>query len=260
MENQIKVLVGDNSVELGINCTNILRAEKIHAVTHTKNGILLLETIKREQPDVVIIDVAMPHMDAIALIKASKAFNENKPKFIVTSSYDNQCVENMVMQAGADYFMLKPFGINFLIERIRDLIHTTSDYDKVQRNTEMEVTEIIHKLGIPAHIKGYKYIREAVIASYEDPTLLENVTKCLYPSVAQKFSVSISSVERAIRHAIEVTWNNGNYSMLTAYYGNKKPTNSNFIAVITDKLNIYYRPVIRRTEHKQFHDLLQINA
>lgn len=253
MVNKIKVLIGDDSVEFGINCASVLRSMGMYAVTRPKDGGVLFETIKNDSPDVVVMDAILPHMDAIELIKKVQALGGKKPEFIVTSSYDNPFIERQVMQGGAAYFMLKPFDVNSLGDRINALIQGTApDNDEGCEDMEVVVTEIIHQLGVPAHIKGYHYLREAILSSLEDKELLESVTKMLYPTVAKKFDTTSSRVERAIRHAIEIAWDRGNLDTLNSFFGytvntcKGKPTNSEFIALITDKLRLSHKPVLKR--------------
>lgn len=254
MVNKIKVLIGDDSVEYGITCASSLRNMGMYAVTRPKDGGVLFETIKNDSPDVVIVDAILPHMDAIELIKKVQALSGKKPEFIVTSSYDNPFIERQVMQNGAAYFMLKPFDINSLGDRINALIDGTATDAGENSSEDMEVvvTEVIHQLGVPAHIKGYHYLREAILASLDDSELLESVTKMLYPTVAKKFDTTSSRVERAIRHAIEIAWDRGNLDTLNSFFGytvntcKGKPTNSEFIALITDKLRLQYKTALKR--------------
>lgn len=254
MVNKIKVLIGDDSVEYGITCASTLRNMGMYAVTRPKDGGVLFETIKNDSPDVVIVDAILPHMDAIELIKKVQALGGKKPEFIVTSSYDNPFIERQVMQNGAAYFMLKPFDINSLGDRINALIDGTATDagENSAEDMEVVVTEVIHQLGVPAHIKGYHYLREAILASLDDSELLESVTKMLYPTVAKKFDTTSSRVERAIRHAIEIAWDRGNLDTLNSFFGytvntcKGKPTNSEFIALITDKLRLQYKTALKR--------------
>ncbi|MGN0614313.1 MAG: sporulation transcription factor Spo0A [Porcipelethomonas sp.] len=254
MVNKIKVLIGDDSVEYGIACASTLRNMGMYAVTRPKDGGALFETIKNDSPDVVIVDAILPHMDAIELIKKVQALGGKKPEFIVTSSYDNPFIEKQVMQNGAAYFMLKPFDMTSLGDRINALVQGTAPdaNDSGGEDMEIVVTEVIHQLGVPAHIKGYHYLREAILASLEDKELLESVTKMLYPTVAKKFDTTSSRVERAIRHAIEIAWDRGNLDTLNSFFGytvntcKGKPTNSEFIALITDKLRLQHKPALKR--------------
>ena len=224
-------------------------------LTRPKDGTALLETIKSDAPDVVVMDAILPHMDAIELMKKVQASGGKRPQFIVTSAYDNPFIEKQVMQGGAAYFMLKPFEISALGERITSLTQggMTGRNAPGTENMEIVVTDVIHQLGVPAHIKGYHYLREAILSSIEDPELLESVTKLLYPTVAKRFDTTSSRVERAIRHAIEIAWDRGNLDTLNAFFGytvntcKGKPTNSEFIALITDKLRLQHRVAMRQS-------------
>ena len=255
MVNKVKVLIGDDSVEYGIACASTLRGQGMYVMTRPKDGTALLETIKSDAPDVVVMDAILPHMDAIELMKKVQASGGKRPQFIVTSAYDNPFIEKQVMQGGAAYFMLKPFEISALGERITSLTQggMTGRNAPGTENMEIVVTDVIHQLGVPAHIKGYHYLREAILSSIEDPELLESVTKLLYPTVAKRFDTTSSRVERAIRHAIEIAWDRGNLDTLNAFFGytvntcKGKPTNSEFIALSTDKLRLQHRVAMRQS-------------
>lgn len=243
MNEKIKVLIGDDTVDYGITTASSLRNHGLYAITRRKDGNVLLNTILEEQPDVVIVDSVMAHMDAIELIKNTKAQSGKFPAFIITSAYDNPFVEQQIMELGAAYYMLKPFDISVLAERVLSL--TASHKQNMQeQNLEIVVTEMIHQLGVPAHIKGYNYLRTSIILSIETPELLDSVTKLLYPTVAQRFDTTSSRVERAIRHAIEIAWDRGDLDILNSFFGytvntcKGKPTNSEFIALLTDKLRL----------------------
>ena len=255
MVNKVKVLIGDDSVEYGIACASTLRGQGMYVMLRPKDGTALLETIKSDAPDVVVMDAILPHMDAIELMKKVQASGGKRPQFIVTSAYDNPFIEKQVMQGGAAYFMLKPFEISALGERITSLTQggMTGRNAPGTENMEIVVTDVIHQLGVPAHIKGYHYLREAILSSIEDPELLESVTKLLYPTVAKRFDTTSSRVERAIRHAIEIAWDRGNLDTLNAFFGytvntcKGKPTNSEFIVLITDTLRLQHRVAMRQS-------------
>ncbi len=246
MSEKKKVLIGDDTVDYGITTASALRGYGLYAITRRKDGNILLNTILEERPDVVVVDCVMPHMDAIELIKRAKAEASVFPAFIVTSGYDNPFVERQIMEMGAKYFMLRPFDVNMLAERILALVSHPVIAGGSQ-DMEIKVTDIIHQLGVPAHIKGYHYLRTAILSSLDNPDLLESVTKLLYPTVAQKYSTTSSRVERAIRHAIEIAWDRGDLDVLNSYFGytvntcKGKPTNSEFIALVTDKLRLQQR-------------------
>ena len=247
MQKQVKVLIGDDTAEYGVSCASVLRAQGMYAYTRPKNGNTVLEAIRTDTPDVVVVDAALPHMDAIELMKKAGAGSGKRPAFIVTSPCDNSFVEQQVMQSGAAYFMLKPFDLKVLGERIALLTQKQplgAFAGRAGQDLAVTVTDIIHQLGVPAHIKGYHYLRCAIVSSYREPELLDSVTRRLYPKVAAEFSTTPSRVERAIRHAIEIAWDRGNLDTLNAFFGytvntsKGKPTNSEFIALITDKLRL----------------------
>lgn len=255
MNEKIKVLIGDDTVDYGITTASALRNYGLYAVTRRKDGNVLLNTILEDKPDVVIIDSVMVHMDAIELMKRVQSSTDKVPIFIITSAYDNPFVERQIMELGAAYYMLKPFDVATLAERILDL---TASYGKetYEQNLEIVVTDMIHQLGVPAHIKGYHYLRASIILSIENPELLDSVTKLLYPTVAQNFNTTSSRVERAIRHAIEIAWDRGDLDILNSFFGytvntcKGKPTNSEFIALLTDKLRLQLKTGrIRKTDY-----------
>ncbi len=258
MTNKIKVLIGDDSADYGISCANTLRTMGFFVVARPKDGLALFDAIKNEMPDVVIIEAIMPNLDAIELMKKINVSVYKKPIFIVVSTYDNPFIEKQVMENGAAYFMLRPFESKTLGERILSLTGKDSmdeqgiNFQKNAGATNLEVvvTDIIHQIGVPAHIKGYHYLREAIMQSVIDASKLESVTKVLYPSVAKKFQTTSSRVERAIRHAIEIAWDRGNLDTLNSFFGytintgKGKPTNSEFVALITDKIRLKYKGVL----------------
>ncbi len=258
MTNKIKVLIGDDTAEYGISCANSLRTMGFFVVARPKDGLALFDAIKNEMPDVVIVDAIMPNLDAIELMKKIQVSIFKKPLFIVVSTYDNPFIEKQVMDCGASYFMLRPFEPKVLADRIFALTGKEEESDhgiNFQKNSqatnlEVIVTDIIHQIGVPAHIKGYHYLREAIIQSVYDASKLESVTKVLYPSVAKKFMTTSSRVERAIRHAIEIAWDRGNLDTLNSFFGytintgKGKPTNSEFVALITDKIRLKYKGLL----------------
>ena len=248
MNEKIKVIIGDESKEFGCMLANSLRGRGFFAVTRDNDGLLLLEAIRSEEPDVVIVDSIIPGIDAAELIKRCDSF-VHKPFFIVTSAYRNVFAERQIMSMENAYFMLKPFDCDMLVNVIRSAaaMEMAPGDPRLSEDMEMVVTEIIHQIGIPAHIKGYHYLRQAILLSYDDPDMLESVTKLLYPTVARHFNTTASRVERAIRHAIETAWDRGDLDTIqnlfgyTVSVGKGKPTNSEFIALITDNLRLKYK-------------------
>lgn len=255
MEKKIKVLIADNSESFGIPCASRMRIHGLDVEMIEKDGKQVVEWIGRSKPDVVIMDFFLPHLDAIGVMNAVKSSNPAKrPLFMVMSGFDNSNLEREAIRAGADYYFLKPFDADEMASRILSL----SNKEKIEplrrsgtvaakekdTSLEMSVTEIIHQIGVPAHIKGYQYLRDSILMAIEDEEIINAVTKRLYPAVAKKHGTTSSRVERAIRHAIEVAWDRGDVDVLNSYFGytihngRGKPTNSEFIAMISDKFRL----------------------
>lgn len=253
MNHKVKVLIGDDSVEYGIACANCFRSNGIYTVTRKKDGKVVLDSIRNDQPEIVIMDAVMTHFDAVEVMNKLRALGGKQPHFIITSAYDNAFLERQVVEAGASYFVQRPFDNEMMLKRAQKLLGGECEGEKKEdHDLEMIVTEVIHQLGVPAHIKGYHYLREAILLSIDDQELMESITKRLYPTVAKSFNTTSSRVERAIRHAIEIAWDRGNLDTLNSFFGytvntcKGKPTNSEFIALITDKLRLQYRTGARR--------------
>ncbi len=253
MEKKLKIVIADDSTELGQNCAKALKGYGMEVQLCEKDGKAVLEKIKSDKPDVVLADVFMPNLDIIGVLGALKDIPEkDRPMVMAMSSFDNQRLEKETLEAGACYYFLKPFDINTMAERIIHLSGWKNNVaPMVVRNNvvtdpelELMVTEIIHQIGVPAHIKGYHYLREAIILSVKNADIINSVTKLLYPTVAKNHGTTSSRVERAIRHAIEVAWDRGDIDVLNSYFGytiqndRGKPTNSEFIAMISDKLRL----------------------
>lgn len=252
MQKKLKVLVGDNTLSLGVLCQDMLNKFGTEVILVPKDGVKVLEAIKSTNPDVVVMESFMSQKDAIGVMKELNLLNQWNPKIIVISGYDNKFIEGEIMQNGASYYMLKPFEMETLCERIRSVGGAMENCIPVNINASNEnsddletiVTDVILHIGIPAHIKGYHYIREAIILSVNDTNMINSVTKLLYPTIAKRFDTTSSRVERAIRHAIEIAWDRGDVDTLNAYFGytintgRGKPTNSEFIAMIADKLRL----------------------
>lgn len=250
MNSKIRVLIGDDSAETGVSIANKLRERGMYAYTRRKELSVILDSIRNDPPDAVVIDVNVQNGDAVTIMKRVKEFGVKFPVFIVTSASDNEFIERQVMDNGASKFLLKPYDTEDLCKAVSsalgDKVNSLSD------DMEIVVTDIIHQLGVPAHIKGYHYLRTAILHSIEDKALLDSVTKLLYPTVAGIYDTTPSRVERAIRHAIEIAWDRGNVDTLNSFFGytvdtgKGKPTNSEFIALITDKLRLRYKAALRR--------------
>ncbi len=252
---QIKVLIGDDSAEDGLAWANLLKDEGMFAVTRQRNGKVILDCVKAEIPNFLIIEAKMPEMDAAELISRIRDFTPCPPMIIVVSNYSTPQLEKEVMDAGASYFMVKSFEPTLMVKKVLSLYNfkagnVISMVKNELTNIEYVVTDIIHQIGIPAHIKGYHYLRTAIIFSINDGEMINSVTKLLYPTVAKRYNTTSSRVERAIRHAIETAWDRGNVDVLNSIFGytvhnlKGKPTNSEFVALIADKLRLQYFPHI----------------
>ena len=252
MNEKIKVLIGDDSAEYGFVWANLLKKEGMYSSTRHKNGKVILDSVKNDMPDFLIIEAKMPELDAASLMDEIRAAKGRLPITIVISNIHTPELEKEIMDAGASYFMVKPFAPEILVNKIRALNGYKSlsvpEMHRELTNLEYVVTDMIHRIGIPAHIKGYHYLRTAILLSVNDDEMINSVTKLLYPTVAQKYGTTSSRVERAIRHAIEIAWDRGDVDELNALFGytihtsRGKPTNSEFIALIADKLRLQYFP------------------
>lgn len=257
----IRVLIADDNREFCELLREAVRAEEgleVSGVVH--HGMDLLEFLAQTAVDVVVLDIIMPHLDGIGVLeRLSQADLPDRPKVIVLTAFGQETMTQKALELGADYYILKPFNLKILAARIRQLAgsapaehrltpNSPSNSAKVQllpiRHLDIEVTNIIHEIGIPAHIKGYLYLREAIMMVIHRVDLLSGVTKELYPSIASKYKTTPSRVERAIRHAIEVAWSRGNVDVINSIFGHTvnrdrgKPTNSEFIAMVADRLRM----------------------
>lgn len=246
MENKFKILIAENN-EFGQNCVREFSSYGYNVVLTDKDGAQVLTKMKFEKPDVIIMDAFMLHIDALGVIKQIRDMKDaKKPMIIVLSSVDNMRFESEILNGGADYYFLKPVEADVIAQRITQLSgwNSSEKHEKNSNDLEVVVSEIMHQIGVPAHIKGYQYLREAIILSVNNTEMMGSVTKLLYPTVAKTFKTTSSRVERAIRHAIEVAWDRGDVDVLSSYFGytiqssRGKPTNSEFIAMIADKLRL----------------------
>ncbi len=254
MDKKLKVIIADDRTEFGANCAKVLKTYGMDVSLCEKDGQKLLHRIKIMKPDIAIADVFMPNLDIIGVLTETKQIPKSeRPMVIAMSSFDNPQLEKETLISGAAYYFIKPFDISVMAERIIKLYDWRHEQNPIESNTtnnnvvadsdlELMVTEIIHQIGVPAHIKGYHYLREAIILTVNNPEIINSVTKLLYPTVAKNHQTTSSRVERAIRHAIEVAWDRGDINVLNSYFGytihnsRGKPTNSEFIAMIADKL------------------------
>ncbi|MDD7402660.1 MAG: sporulation transcription factor Spo0A [Butyribacter sp.] len=275
---KVSVVIADNNLQDCESKKKTMTEKGMHVILATGNGNKALEAIRKEKPDIVVMDMILPGIDGIGILEEINNENvlEKKPIFIIETALRMENLVEEAIQAGADYYMMKPISNTMLIKRMMQLVQredtkqptvlhtvTTADTKKKELSLpgreketeghffsgdlEMDVTNILLEIGIPAHIKGYQYIREGIILSFYDRNMLHYITKFLYPTIAKKYKTTSSSVERTIRHAIEVAWNRGNIETLEEVFGNTvcagkgKPTNSEFIALLTDRLRLEYR-------------------
>ena len=259
METKIKILIADESEKFKTDVKEYLSRYGIEFITELSDGTDIFAKIKQTMPDIVLVDVWLSKVDAIQIIRKTNQLFENipspPPEFIVFSCCSNPNLFEEATEAGAAYCMQKPIDYSILYERILRLQRHRKDASRPKRHSdsqclpdrndlEAQVTGIIHKIGVPAHIKGYQYLRTAIIMTIENNDLINSVTKVLYPTVAKKYQTTSSRVERAIRHAIEVAWDRGDLDTLNSYFGytiqnaRGKPTNSEFIAMIADNLRL----------------------
>ncbi len=252
MDKNIRLLMIDDNEEL----TTMIKEyfsnnENIETAFIANDGAEGLELIKnhKEDYDVILLDLIMPKMDGLTVLENVRNLHLDK-KIIILTSYNAHDMIRKVSEMGIDYFILKPFELTDLEKRILSCVNGTSyeskTLDLLHNNLQISITKILHELGVPSHIKGYQYIREGISVIYERPEVVGGITKELYPDIAEKFDTTVSRVERAIRHAIEVSWNRGSWDLMEDIFGHSvdidkaKPTNSEFIVTVADKLRLEY--------------------
>ena len=248
--NKIKVLMIDDN----INLTEMIKEyfknnNKIEIVECCYDGVEGIKKIEEMDGkyDIILLDLIMPKKDGIGVLEEIKKKNILK-NIIVETSYNSQEVIRNVSEYGVNYYILKPFELSDLERRILEVFKTpqTKGIDLYHNNLEISITRMLHELGMPAHIKGYQYIRDGIVMIYNNPDIIGGITKELYPDIASKYNTTVSRVERAIRHAIEVSWNRGNWDLMEEIFGHSvdidkaKPTNSEFIVTIADKLRLEF--------------------
>ena len=250
MNSNIKLLITEEKSDFTKESIEMMQSAGFEPMFCQRDGEEVLQQINSHNPEVVFMDVFMTKLDSIGVMRAvNKSETPQKPLFVISSSFNSPALEREIMSSGAAYFVIKPYNLENLLQNIRQLIKSVKAAGAVKRfdlsgGIEVKVTEILHQIGVPAHIKGYHYLRDSIIMSVEKPEIINAVTKKLYPSVAKKYETTSSRVERAIRHAIEVAWDRGDVDVLNSYFGytihisRGKPTNSEFIAMIADKLRL----------------------
>lgn len=242
------MLVDDNEVIIDLYERTLKEVAGMEIIAKAKDGEEAIKILENnvENIDLIILDIVMPKKDGIDVLKFMKDNNINK-KIIVVTSCNSEITIRSVTELGASYYMLKPVDMNALVEKIKELTKENKinlGFNIDDKNLQVNVTHILHELGVPSHIKGYHYLREGIKLIYNNPELIGGITKELYPSIAKKFASTDTRVERSIRHAIEVSWNRGNWDLMQDLFGysvdidKAKPTNSEFIVTIADKLRM----------------------
>ncbi len=252
MEKQFRVLIADSSEEFGGRLRLALEQDGAGEVVGVvQDGERAAQMLREQTPDVLILELALPKLDGLSVLRIAAAL-EKRPVTLATGSFMTDYVAQMTAGLGVQYFMLKPCDAVTVAARVREMVESERTRPRSQSaalrrqevNVEAMVTSIIHEIGVPAHIKGYQYLREAIMIAVDDMDVINAITKVLYPQVAKTFSTTPSRVERAIRHAIEVAWDRGDLETLQRFFGytvsntKGKPTNSEFIALIADKLQL----------------------
>ena len=249
MKNNLKVLIADDSATFGKECKKELESAGFDVVLTGKDGMRVMSLLDSQHFDAVLMDVFMAHADGVEVLEHIEKSLAEKPLVLLISAMDNAEFEEQMISAGADYYFIKPVTPQSVAKRIERLSSWKTEKQKrtaeiSDNDIEVVISDIMRQIGVPAHIKGYQYLRTAIKLSVEDSDMLGSVTKLLYPTVAKIFNTTSSRVERAIRHAIEVAWDRGDVDVLSSYFGytiqsqRGKPTNSEFIAMISDKLKL----------------------
>ena len=254
METNAKILIADENSQSRHATKESLIRKGYRNIDEAANGEEALIKISRNHPDIVIADIWLSKLDGIGLMKNTKGINfgsDHAPSFIIASMVTNQNVFIEATNAGASMCIMKPFDYSSLCEHIDTVYRARENAAPAAKpnreDIETQVTKVIHQIGVPAHIKGYQYLRTAILMTISDNEIINSVTKILYPSVAKKYQTTTSRVERAIRHAIEVAWDRGDVDTLNSYFGytiqnnRGKPTNSEFIDMIADNMRLKYK-------------------
>ena len=266
--NKITVgIVDDNREFVQVMADYLNEQEDMEVIGVAYDGEECLNLLGKVEPDVLLLDLIMPHLDGLAVLEKLRENKDYYPSIIMLTAFGQEEVMRKAVQHGASYFILKPFDFEHLVNKVRDVMNQNHPKQIQQNNLyinnvstevkevkkediETNITNIMHEIGVPAHIKGYLYLRKAITMVYHDIELLGSVTKILYPDIAKEFNTTASRVERAIRHAIEVAWNRGNIDTITDLFGytinvsKAKPTNSEFIAMVADKLRLEHRTTV----------------
>lgn len=248
MEKLYRVLLANSSEEFSEKLAAAIKQTDRYAIVGTANdGIRAIDLLRETKPEILVVDMMLPQADGVAVLKAALTL-EKKPIFLVLADFMTEFISNLLMSIGVQYVLLKPCTTRAVVERMNEIRESMTPRQGMRRtreaNVEAMVTAMIHEIGVPAHIKGYQYLREAILIAVNVMEVINAITKVLYPQVARTFSTTPSRVERAIRHAIEVAWDRGDLETLQRFFGytvsnaKGKPTNSEFIALIADKMQL----------------------
>ena len=256
MEKIKLLIIDDNRSLIGMVTEFFKKTDEIEVLYIAYDGEEGLEIIKnhRNEFDLILLDLVMPKKDGLAVLEYIRDNSINK-KVIVLTSYNTQDMIRKVAELGACYFMLKPFELSYLQEKIESIYEdhkrVSESVDIFQNNLQVSISNTLHELGVPSHIKGYQYIREGITLVFKSPEYIGGITKELYPTIAKTYNSTASRVERAIRHAIDISWNRANWDFMVSLFGytvdidGAKPTNSEFIVTIADKLRLEYNVPVR---------------
>ncbi len=255
----LKTLICNDSAEFGIKLASYLSQNGIYAYTRKNEEATIVKSIITDSPDLVIVDLTLSDSDAVQLMTKVKSLVQKVPQFLIISEINNSFIEKQLIECGASYTIAKPFGFEdiFNIIKLASVKNVSDECD----DAELIVTNLIRSLGIPAHVKGYRYIRTAILESAKDRNCLESMTKELYPRVASIYETTPARVERAIRHSIETAWNRNNKEAMSKFFGCSvenfvsRPTNSEFIALASDKLELHLKK-IRNNSRSLYNDAL----
>lgn len=259
---EIKIVIADNNRELCATLADLIELqEDMELIGTAFDGIEALQIVEDTKPNVLILDITMPYLDGIGVLEKLAEF-EQPPIVIILTAFEQEAMIQRLITMGASYYMVKPFDASTLIERIRQFakkhqlsplktiktseepgIYASNRREKTNSQLELEVSKLFHEMGIPAHFRGYAYLRDAIIMAAREVEVLGNITKNLYPRIAEKYRSSASGVESAIRHTIEIGWERGNSEFIRDFFGaengkNRFPTTASFIAKVADKLRL----------------------
>lgn len=260
---KLQVAIADDNERILQLLDNIIsHDDEFEVIGKANNGEEAYDLIKEKEPDIMLLDIIMPKLDGLSVMeKVGKDKSlKKRPEFIVITAIGQERITEDAFQLGASYYIMKPFDSDMVLNRMkhigkgrgrsaetRKIVPYENQEQYIERNLETDVTNLIHEIGVPAHIKGYSYLRDAIILSVSDMDMLNSITKMLYPTIAKMHQTTPSRVERAIRHAIEVAWNRGKMDTIDALFGytintgKGKPTNSEFVALIADKIRLEYK-------------------